>query len=60
VQEAAQGTQEVTANIAGVTRAADKTGTASTQVLSASQDVARQSEALTAVVEKFLDDVKAA
>ena len=60
VQQAAQGTQEVTANIAGVSQAASETGTASTQVLSASQDVARQSEALSGVVEKFLSDVRAA
>ena len=60
VQQAAQGTQEVTSNITSVSQAAGETGTASAQVLSASQDVARQSEELSAAVEKFLGDVRAA
>ena len=60
VQQAAQGTEEVSANIAGVSEAASEAGSASTQVLSASRDVARQSEELSAVVEKFLSDVRAA
>ena len=59
VQQAAQGTQEVTANIAGVSEAATETGSASAQVLSASQDVARQAEGLNAAVENFLADVRA-
>jgi len=39
--------------------AAGDTGTASTQVLSASQDVSRQSAELSAAVEKFLGNVRA-
>ena len=43
VQQAAQGTQEVSINIAGVSRAAEEAGMASTQVLSAANQLSRRS-----------------
>jgi methyl-accepting chemotaxis protein len=60
VQQASAGTSEVSSNIAGVTRAADSTGTASGQVLDAASELARQGETLRADVDKFLADIRAA
>ena len=60
VQQAAQGTQQVSANITDVQRGATETGSASTQVLSAAQTLARDSERLKAEVGKFLNTVRAA
>jgi methyl-accepting chemotaxis protein len=60
VQQAAKGTQEVSANIAGVTQAAGETGAAATQVLSASKELAQQSEMLRQQVDTFLARVRAA
>ena len=60
VQQAAKGTQEVSSNIAGVTQAAGETGTAATQVLGASGDLAKQSEALREQVDRFLAKIRAA
>jgi methyl-accepting chemotaxis protein len=60
VQQAAAGTQEVSSNIAGVQQAATDTGAASQQVLSASGELAQQSELLRRQVDAFLADVKAA
>jgi methyl-accepting chemotaxis protein len=60
VQQAAQGTQEVNSNIGGVTEAAGQTGTAATQVLSSSGELARQAEMIRGQVDRFLSDVKAA
>jgi methyl-accepting chemotaxis protein len=60
VQQAAQGTQEVNSNISGVTEAANQTGSAATQVLSSSGELARQAEVLRNQVDSFLTDVKAA
>jgi len=59
-QEAAQGTNEVSRNIGGVNDAAAQTGVAATQVLDASSELGRQSEALRAEVDRFLSDLKAA
>jgi methyl-accepting chemotaxis protein len=60
VEETAKGTQEVSANIGGVTKAADGTGMAAVQVLSAAQSLSAQSGELRDLVQKFLNDVKAA
>ena len=60
VQEAANGTQEVIVNIAGVTRAAAETGAAAHQVNAVADTVAHKSRDLRAEVEGFLAGVKAA
>jgi methyl-accepting chemotaxis protein len=60
IQQAARGTQEVSSNIAGVTKAAADTGTASGQVLAASNELAKQAETLRAEVDRFLGDVRTA
>ena len=60
VQQAAQGTQQVSANITDVQRGASETGSASSQVLSASQTLSRDSNRLKVEVGKFLNTVRAA
>jgi len=60
VQQAAQGTQQVSANITDVQRGASETGSASSQVLSAAQTLASDSNRLRLEVGKFLDTVRAA
>ncbi|MDP6876834.1 MAG: methyl-accepting chemotaxis protein, partial [Alphaproteobacteria bacterium] len=60
VDQAAQGTQEVSDNISTISQATSDTGTAATQVMSSSGELAQQAETLKTTVEKFLDDVKAA
>jgi methyl-accepting chemotaxis protein len=60
VQQAAQGTLQVTANITDVQRGASETGTASSHVLSAAQSLSLDSHRLKAEVGKFLDSVRAA
>lgn len=60
VQQAAMGTGEISTNIYGVTQAADHTGTAAHQVLAASGELARQSEAMRGRIETFLSSIKAA
>ena len=60
VQRAASGTDEVSANIADVTDAAGETGQAANQVLSAVNDLSRQSEVLRGSVDEFLQRVRAA
>jgi methyl-accepting chemotaxis protein len=60
VQQAAQGTQQVSANITDVQRGASETGSASAQVLSASQTLSRDSNRLKTEVGKFLNTVRAA
>ena len=60
VEEAAKGTQEVSSNIGGVTQAANGTGSAAGQVLTAAQSLTGQSGHLKDLVQRFLDDVKAA
>ncbi|SBW02082.1 Methyl-accepting chemotaxis sensory transducer [uncultured Alphaproteobacteria bacterium] len=59
VQHAAAGTQEISLNIAGVSQTASETGTASRQVLAASQALAKEAVALRGVVEHFLAGVRA-
>jgi methyl-accepting chemotaxis protein len=60
VQQAAQGTQQVSANITDVERGASETGSASAQVLSAAQSLARDSNRLKLEVGRFLDTVRVA
>ena len=60
VNEASRGTTDVTSNIGGVAMAAENTGAAATQVLSASAELSRQSEQLQAQVQSFIDDLRAA
>jgi methyl-accepting chemotaxis protein len=60
VEQAAQGTKEVSANIVGVTQAAGETGQVSTLVLGAAKALAEQSESLRREVDGFLADIKEA
>jgi methyl-accepting chemotaxis protein len=60
VQQAAKGTEEVSSNIVLVTQTANETGSASTQVLGAAGELARESETLRHRVEEFLTEIKAA
>ncbi len=59
-QQAAAGTQEVSSNITGVTQAASETGAAAQQVLSAADELAKHGETLSADVDAFIAQVKAA
>ena len=58
VQQAAQGTQEVSTNITGVTRAAAAADEAAGQVMVAAADLSKQSETLRGEVDKFLADMR--
>ena len=60
VQQAAEGTGQVSANIVDVQRGAGETGSASSQVLSAAQSLSRDSNRLKLEVGKFLNSVRAA
>jgi len=60
VAQAAAGTGEVTGNIAGLAGAAEETGAAAGQVLVSASELSRQSERLSAEVERFLAQVRAA
>jgi methyl-accepting chemotaxis protein len=60
VQQAANGTQQVTDNLAGVSRAVADTGAAARQVLTSSEKLSRQSDALRVQVETFLSGIRAA
>jgi methyl-accepting chemotaxis protein len=60
VQQAAQGTMQVSANITDVQRGASETGSASSQVLSAAQSLSSDSNRLKMDVGKFLSAVRAA
>ena len=60
MQQAAAGTNEVYSNIAGVTKAAGDTGAASSQVLGAAGELAKQAETLRAQVDTFLANIRAA
>ena len=59
-QQAAQGTNDVSSNIEGISRAAGETGTASGQVLTSAQDLAKQSTDLGNEIDKFLAQIRAA
>jgi methyl-accepting chemotaxis protein len=60
IQQAAQGTMQVSSNIADVQRGASETGSASSQVLSAAQSLSVESNRLKLEVGKFLNSVRAA
>jgi len=60
VQQAAHGTQQVSANIADVQRGASETGSASSQVLTAAKSLSGESGRLRLEVGKFLNSVRAA
>jgi methyl-accepting chemotaxis protein len=60
VQRAAQGTQQVSANIIDVERSATQTGSSSSQVLSAAKSLSTESSRLQVTVDKFLSSVRAA
>ncbi|MEH0071020.1 HAMP domain-containing methyl-accepting chemotaxis protein [Pannonibacter sp. Pt2-lr] len=60
ITEAATGTQQVSSNIIAVTQAATHTGAGASQVLTSSQELARQSETLKGKVETFFADIRAA
>ena len=60
VSEAAQGTTHVSSNIGEVHQNASETGTASTQVLSSAQSLAKDGNLLTEEVERFLMTIRAA
>ncbi|MCH9019155.1 MAG: hypothetical protein IIA73_02140 [Proteobacteria bacterium] len=59
-QQAAQGTQEVSTNVAGLNQAASETGAAASQMLEAAGGLAQQAETLRTEVDKFLAEVRAA
>jgi methyl-accepting chemotaxis protein/CHASE3 domain sensor protein len=59
-QEAARGTGEVSQNIVAVNQAAAETGAAAGQVLSSSEDLARQAETLRTEVGRFLENIRVA
>jgi len=60
VEQAAAGTQDVTMNIGGVNQAANETGAASSQVLTAAGDLSSQADTLRDEVATFLAEIKAA
>jgi methyl-accepting chemotaxis protein len=60
VQQAAEGTREVSANILQVNEGSQHTGTASSQMQSASAELAEQAENLRTQVERFIDGIKTA
>jgi methyl-accepting chemotaxis protein len=60
IQLVAQGTNDVVGNIAGVSAAAAETGTAATQVLTAADDLSRQSDKLRTDVNGFLAKIRVA
>jgi methyl-accepting chemotaxis protein len=60
VQQAAHGTQQVSVNVIDVQRGATATGSASSQVLSAAQSLASDSDRLKREVATFLASVRAA
>ncbi|MGD0074488.1 MAG: methyl-accepting chemotaxis protein [Candidatus Binataceae bacterium] len=58
VQQAAEGTREVTENITGVTAAAEQTGAAAMVVHNAAANLNTQTQELRRLVTQFLSDVK--
>jgi methyl-accepting chemotaxis protein len=60
VGQAAQGTEDVTSNIAGLAGVAEQTGRAAEHVLGDATTLSRQSDHLTAEVERFLAGLQAA
>lgn len=60
VQEAAQGTHDVSSNIGGVSHAASETGITASELLTASQELSGQTDALRSEVEDFFAVIRAA
>ena len=60
VNHAARGTNEIAANISGVTLASGQVGSAATQVLGSASELSKQSEQLRREVDTFLATVRAA
>jgi methyl-accepting chemotaxis protein len=60
VHQAASGTQEVSHHISGVSEAVDHAGAAASQVLTAADGLAGQSEALRGEVDRFLASIRVA
>jgi methyl-accepting chemotaxis protein len=60
VQQAAQGTSDVSSNIVHVSKAADDTGAAASQVLGSARDLSKQSETLRSELDRFLNVIRAA
>jgi methyl-accepting chemotaxis protein len=60
VQEAAQGTGQVSSNITGVNQAADKTGVAAGKVLVSAEQLSGQAATLRADVDRFVANIRAA
>ncbi len=58
VQEAASGTEEVTRNITGVSQASQEAGAASGEVMSAADELSRQSEKLKSEIGKFISQIR--
>jgi methyl-accepting chemotaxis protein len=58
VEQAAQGTQQVSGNIAGVTTAADETGSAANQVLRVAQTVAEGTQSIERLVGTFTAEMR--
>jgi len=59
-EQAATGTQEVSATFVNVQQAANETGSASSQVLASAQQLARHSDEMKRFVGQFLQDIRAA
>lgn len=60
VQQASAGTSDVATNIVNVTKAADETGQASSQVLESAQGLSKEAETLRTEVDSFIQSVRAA
>ena len=60
VAEASRGTSDVTSNIVQVKSGASETGTASRDVLTASEELSKHAERMRDVVQKFITGIKAA
>ncbi|MGZ5959576.1 MAG: methyl-accepting chemotaxis protein [Rhizomicrobium sp.] len=60
VNQAAEGTAEISRNIVGVSQAAEQTGTAASMVLTASSHLSEQAETLSKEVDQFLVSLNAA
>ncbi len=60
VQQTAASTQVVTSNISGLSRAANDTGTAATEVLGSAGNLSRQAETLSAEVSRFIASIRTA
>ena len=60
IHQAAQGTELVNQNIYSVNKASQEAGSASSQVLASSEELAQQSEMLRAEVDKFVEQVRSA